>query len=233
MSDLKTFTADKIIKRDAWGHIERGNLITETESVPAIKRVYSSAKWWAWPIAAFLAHNEKKSLQRLQSLAEQPHPATPKLLHSGRGFIVRSFIEATPLYKNPPKTPAYYKRAKYLLHKMRKLGVCNNDLAKEANWLVTADEYPCLIDFQLAVRSKKNRNYLRIFGYDDLRHLLKQKRKYCQHALTPCEQKILQQKTIINKVWMKTGRRMSRWYTRTVLGWERRRGPQDRGSKHE
>ncbi len=233
MSSLKIFVTEKIIKRDAWGHIEKGHFVTGNNRTPAIRRVYSSAKWWAWPIAAFLAHNEKKALLRLKNLAEQPHPATPKLLHSGRGFLVRSFIEANPIYSNPPHTPEYYNRAKKLLHKMRKLGVCNNDLAKEANWLVTPDEYPCLIDFQLAIHSKKNRKYLRIFGYDDLRHLLKQKRKYCKHALTPCEKKILQQKTLINKIWMKTGRRMSRWYTRKVLGWERRRGPKDRGSKHE
>lgn len=227
---MKKFVVTKIIKHDVLGSIEIGNFINNDQTIPAIRRVYSTAKWWARPIAKFLAYNEKKALQQLQSLNKKPNPPVPQLLHAGKGYIVRSFIPSTPMYKKPPQTITYYQQAKTLLRKMRKLGVCNNDLAKESNWMVGEDGSPILIDFQLAIRCKKNRKLLRLCSREDLRHLLKHQRKYCSKTLTTKEQQILQTKALPNRLWKKTGRRLYRWYTRKVLGWKSRKGPHDRGN---
>lgn len=227
---MSKFIRHKIIKKDGWGHIAIGEFIDDDKSCTAIKRSCFSAKWWLKPIARVLAHNEKKALFQLEGLSED-YIAVPKILESGKGYHIRSFVEATPMYVEPPTDPKYYSRAKKLLRDMRKLGVCSNDLAKESNWLVTDDMQPVLIDFQLAIRSKRQGCIFRMIYRDDLRHLLKHKRRYCPDFLTAKEKQILKHKSCLNKFWMLTGRKLYRFYTRKILGWEKRKGPHDRGAK--
>lgn len=229
---MKKFVVDKIIKQDTLGSIEKGIFIDNGIAVTAIKRTYSNAKWWAKPLAQLLAHNEKKALLQLQQLAKQAKPSVPKILYAKKGYIVRSFIDASFLSEIKPTDPNFYIQAKTLIKDMRKLGVCNNDLAKETNWLVAEDGRPVLMDFQLAIRCKKNRKILRLFCREDLRHLLKHKRKYCPKALTAKEKQILETKSLPNQIWGKVLRQPYRWYTRKILRWQRRGGPIDRGAKN-
>src|SRR5262249_62122986 len=78
---------------------------------------------------------------------------------------------------------------KAALRKLHRAGICHNDLAKEQNWLRGRDGSAYLTDFQLAMRFS-GRNWLfRIAAYEDLRHLLKHKRRYAPDALTAAERR--------------------------------------------
>ena len=54
-----------------------------------------------------------------------------------------------------------FKDGQRLLQTLKKAGVVNNDLAKEANWIVTPQKTPCITDFQLAYCPKNTKSKLR------------------------------------------------------------------------
>jgi hypothetical protein len=107
--------------------------------------------------------------------------------------------------------------------------VLHNDLAKEPNWLVTADGRPALVDFQLAARPRRRGIAFRTLAYDDLRHLLKHKRTYCAPCLSERQRRILARRSLISAAWARTGKPVYRLITRRLLGWSDREGAGDRG----
>ncbi|MBA2711049.1 MAG: hypothetical protein H0U57_10720 [Tatlockia sp.] len=218
------FIPNKQLKSDAFGSIEQGIFITELGiSIPAIKRNYSKNKFFR-PLALYLATKEKKALE---ILAKANHPSLPKLLKLSKHYHIRSFIPGESMHRCPDKlSPEYFKRSKQLLTTMRRFGIANNDLAKEANWLITEDGMPAVTDFQLALSFKKNSKLLRIFAHEDLRHLLKHKRKYL--SVTAKEIQILNNKTLMSKVYKNTFKRMYLLITRKILRWQDRVGPEER-----
>jgi hypothetical protein len=64
----------------------------------------------------------------------------------------------------------------------------------------------------------------RIAAYEDLRHLLKHKRRYAPDALTPAERRVLAKKSLFTRVWMATGKKLYYAITRNVLGITDREG---------
>jgi hypothetical protein len=48
----------------------------------------------------------------------------------------------------------------------------------------------------------------RLARYEDLRHLLKHKRRYAPAALTAAERRVLGRKTVITRVWMASGKKV-------------------------
>ena len=64
----------------------------------------------------------------------------------------------------------------------------------------------------------------RIAAYEDLRHLLKQKRRYVPDALTPLERRVLARKSWLTIIWMATGKRVYYWITRGVFRFVDREG---------
>ncbi len=218
------FISHKQLKSDAFGSIEQGFFLTENGlSIPAIKRNYSKHKFLR-PLALYLANKEKKALT---ILAKAKHPSLPKLLNLTKDYHIRSFIPGESMHRCPEKlSPEYFKRSKQLLLTMRRHGVTNNDLAKEANWLITEDGLPAVTDFQLALSFKKNNKILRIFAHEDLRHLLKHKKKYL--SVNAKEMQILNNKTLMSKIYKNTFKRMYLIITRKILGWKDRIGPEER-----
>src|SRR5581483_2827552 len=65
-----------------------------------------------------------------------------------------------------------------------------------------------LTDFQLATCFRRRSTLFRIARYEDLRHLLKHKRRYAPEALTAAERKVLARKSIVTRAWMVTGKRL-------------------------
>jgi serine/threonine protein kinase len=128
-----------------------------------------------------------------------------------------------------PADPAYFREALRLLRRLHAAGVLHNDLAKEPNWLVTADGRPALVDFQLAARPRLRGAVFRTLAYDDLRHLLKHKRSYCAPRLSERQRRILARRSIISGAWTRTGKPIYRFITRGLLGWSDREGAGDRG----
>lgn len=218
------FISHKQLKSDAFGSIEQGVFFTETGlSIPAIKRNYSIHKLYR-PLALYLANKEKNALK---ILAKANHPSLPKLLALNQNYHIRSFIPGESMHRCPERlSPNYFKRSKQLLLIMRRYGIANNDLAKEANWLVTEDGLPAVTDFQLALSFKKNNKLLRIFAHEDLRHLLKHKRKYLQVGSK--ELQILNNKTLMSKIYKMTFKKTYLLITRKLLGWKDRVGPEER-----
>lgn len=222
------FQSEKILKSDAFGSIEKGQFIIAPghPALPAIKRCYTSH--WLWGnIGRWLARKEKKAIQRLQD--RLPHDAAfPKLLQVAENYHVRSFIAGQSLHHCDRPIPAsYFKDSKALLRQMRRQGISNNDLAKEANWLITADDKPAITDFQLAVCHQLHRSpYARLLAREDLRHLLKHKRTYAQ--LTSAESRLVNRKSWPSRIWQHTGKRVYWFVTRKILGWSERKGPEER-----
>ena len=113
------------------------------------------------------------------------------MLWAGRTALVRGFIDGVALHlAKPDGDVAYFHTAKAALRKLRRAGVCHNDLAKEQNWLRGTDGKAYLTDFQLAACFKGRGKLYRILAYEDLRHLFKHKRRYAPAALTAKERKV-------------------------------------------
>ena len=171
-------------------------------------------------MALFLARNEKKSLQKL---ATSNNPGLPRILRCDKHCHIRSFIPGKSMHHCPEKlSNDYFNHAKTLLKILRKNGIANNDLAKEANWLITEDGLPAICDFQLACRFKKSSKLLRTLAREDLRHLLKHKRRYL--TVTAQEKTILNKKTGLSNLWRYTVKSLHRFITRKLLGWQDRTG---------
>ncbi|MGD9682098.1 MAG: hypothetical protein AB7W16_13010 [Candidatus Obscuribacterales bacterium] len=221
------FECQSVLKRDAFGQIEQGFFYRNNgERVPAIRRLYTRT-FWIRPFACLLAGNEKTALARLKDLAANGQ--IPELLYADGNYHVRSFIDGEVLYRQErPLSADFYRDAKKLLRDLRLQGVCHNDLAKEANWLVSSDGHkPVLVDFQLArcFKSRHNKLFLALC-HEDLRHLLKHKRK--DMAVTRTEARVLGTKALPTRIWQMTGRQVYLFITRKVLGWKDRTGSYER-----
>jgi hypothetical protein len=137
-----------------------------------------------------------------------PLGVAPPLLFSGRGFLVRGWIDGVPLHiAKPYGDTAYFRSAKAALRALHRAGIAHNDLAKEQNWLY-AGSRAFLTDFQLAACFRRRGLAFRLARYEDLRHLLKHKRRYAPDALTTAERRVLGRKTFITRAWMATGKKV-------------------------
>jgi hypothetical protein len=153
----------------------------------------------------------------------------PPLLFAGRRLLVRGWIDGAPLHIAKPHGDAgYFRSAKKALHTLHRAGITHNDLAKEQNWLYTAGR-ASLTDFQLASRfGRRGRRSVifRVARYEDLRHLLKHKRRYAPAALTAAERRVLARKSVFTRVWMATGKKLYYALTRGLNITDREgRGP--------
>jgi hypothetical protein len=138
---------------------------------------------------------------------------------------VRGFIDGVALHvARPTGDTHYFRTARAALRKLHRAKITHNDLAKEQNWLRGADGSAYLTDFQLAFVFTRRSKLFRVAAYEDIRHLLKHKRKYTPEALTPSEKRVLARKSLPTRIWMATGKRVYRLITRGVFGFIDREG---------
>ncbi len=189
-----------------------------------IVRDTNSASLWVRWMARAMMRREARILALLDHL-----PGVPTLIDLNPTRLRRQFLAGAPMQEAKPTDPAYFKEAARLLRKLHLVGVAHNDLAKEPNFLVTADGRPAFLDFQLAIISRRRSTVFRILAYDDIRHLLKHKRNYCPQALTRRERRILANPSLLAKIWMQTVKPIYLFVTRRVLGWSDREGAVNRG----
>lgn len=203
------------LKQDAIGRIA----LLEACDPPRIRREPLRAapglRWLARAVAA----NEARALRRLADL-----DGLPRLLGWDGRVLDRSYFAGQPMQQAGPRDPAYFQAARRLLLAIHRHGVVHNDLAKEANWLVTATGAPAIIDFQLAWCPRRPGRLFRLLAREDLRHLLKHKRTYCPERLTPVEHRLLARRSWIREIWFATGKRLYRLVTRRLLHWEDNEG---------
>jgi hypothetical protein len=210
---------DVVLKRDIFSTIERGRFRTDGGEVDAVLRRIDTVPWWSWPLAQHLFNREVRALSKV------PPGIAPPLLYAGRDRLVRGFVNGVALHiAKPYGDRAYFRSAKAALRALHRAGVTHNDLNKEQNWLRTPDGRACLTDFQLAAVFRRRRKLFRMAAYDDLRHLLKQKRRYVPDALTAHEQRVLARKGIVNRVWMATVKRLYYAITRSLFRFVDREG---------
>ncbi len=218
-----------MLKADVFGTITRiGNTVL---------RDTRPARPWARLLARRLLQREQRALTRLaQHEGQDGGLGIPHVLAAGRGTLTRSWIEATPMHIAKPRDPNYFVAAARLVRRLHAANVIHNDLAKEANWLVTPDGRPAIVDFQLAMtasprlamKSSRRGALARALGRDDIRHLLKHKRSYLPELLTAREQRILATPSAASRIWMATGKKAYLFVTRKILHWRDREGAGDR-----
>ena len=212
--------SDLILKRDPMSTVERGKFITAQGEVEAVLRRIDTVPWWSWLVARHLFARERRALAVAGELG-----IAPPLLFAGRRLLVRGWIDGVALHiARPDGDTAYFRSAKAVLRTLHRAGICHNDAAKEQNWLRGPDGRAYLTDFQLAMRFSGRSKLFRLAAYEDLRHLLKHKRRFAPEALTATERRVLAQKTWHTRVWMATGKRVYYLISRGLLNFTDREG---------
>ena len=213
MSARTPFIPTTVHKRDEFSETVSGHL-EGAEDAKLVLRKLDGVPFWAKPIANFLARKEVRSLRVVTGIK-----GTPDLIRVDDEGILRSWSAGIPLNLAKPDTAEFYKDAKRILRDMRRRNVTHNDLAKPQNWLMAPDGSASVIDFQLASVHRRRGKLFRIMGYEDLRHLVKQKRRYAPALLTPSEHKMLARKSLPTRIWMATGKRAYNAITRGLFSW--------------
>jgi hypothetical protein len=219
-SDLSgRWRGDVLLKRDVFSVVERGRFLTDKGEVDAVLRRIDDVPWWSRLLARHLFNREARALR------VAPPGIAPPLLYTGRDRLVRGFIDGVALHiARPQGDRAFFQSAKSALRRLHRAGICHNDLAKEQNWLRTPDGRARLTDFQLSMLFRRRGKLFRVAAYEDLRHMLKHKRRYAPEALTPAELRVLARKSLFTRVWMATGKRVYYAVTRGLLDFSDREG---------
>ena len=214
------WTDGALLKRDVFSTVERGYFKSDVGTVDAVLRRLDQVPWWSRPLAKHLFGRERRALEAACSLG-----VGPSLLWAGSDCLVRGWIDGVALHlARPFGDEAYFKSAKRALRKLHRAGITHNDLAKEQNWLRGRDGLAYLTDFQLATSFESRTKLFRVLAYEDLRHLLKHKRRYAPNALTPSERKILGRKSLISRIWLVTAKPVYKAITRGIFNFTDREG---------
>jgi hypothetical protein len=209
-----------VLKRDVLSTVERGRFAAPGGEIEGVLRRIDEVPWWSFPLARHLFGREQRSLAAAGALG-----VAPPLCFAGRLVLVRGWIDGVALHLAKPHGDiAYFRSAKVALRKLHRVGICHNDLAKEQNWLRGSDGQAYLTDFQLATMSRRRGRMFRVAAYEDLRHLLKHKRRYVPDSITAAERRVLAHKSFLTRVWMATGKRIYQWVTRDILRFTDREG---------
>jgi len=216
------FVARTVLKRDAFSETVSGHLAGAPDVAVAMRRL-DGLPLWSRPLARWLGRREARALRAVRGIA-----GCPVLIRADRAGILRRWTEGTPLHLARPEGAAWYRDARRLLRQMRRAGVTHNDIAKPQNWLMTPEGGAAVIDFQLATVHRRRGRLFRVMAREDLRHLLKQKRAYAPHLLTPAERRMLARKALPARLWMATGKRLYNLVTRRLMNWSDGEGTEDR-----
>jgi len=214
------FRSRVILKQDVFSTVERGTFVTPNGDVEAVLRRIDVVPWWSYGIARHFLKREARGLAIAGSIG-----IAPTLLYLGNKVLVRSWIDGLPLQLAKPEGDLnFFRSARRALRAIHREGLTHNDLAKEQNWLRTPTGYASLTDFQLATHFSRRGRLYRMAAYEDLRHMLKHKRRYAGASLTATEKRILARKTLPTRIWMATGKKVYYWITRGLLNFTDREG---------
>lgn len=211
----------RLLKADLFGRIA----VADLNGVERVVRDTRCARWWTKPLARRLAAREAKALRALAGV-----PDVAQLLGWDGEMLTRSWIPGAPLQAVGASDPRFFDALRRLVVRMHRRNVVHNDLAKQPNVLVQPDGRPALVDFQLAAVHRRRGRWFRLCGREDLRHLLKHKRRYFETLLTPRERAILERPSAPARLWKRTGKPVYWFITRKLLGWSDREGSGERGS---
>jgi hypothetical protein len=214
------FRSRLVLKQDVFSTVERGSFVTPNGEIEAVLRRIDLVPWWSAPIARHFLKREARGLAIAGGIG-----VAPALLYLGQQALVRGWVDGLPLHIAKPEGDGqYFRSARRALRAIHRECLTHNDLAKEQNWLRTPTGYASLTDFQLATRFSKRSAMFRLAAYEDLRHMLKHKRRYAPAFLTTSEKRILSRKTWPTRIWMATGKKVYYWITRGLLNFTDREG---------
>ncbi|MBC2885916.1 serine/threonine protein kinase [Ochrobactrum sp. CM-21-5] len=219
---IPDFVETAVFKRDVFSETRAGYFAGAPDT-RIIRRVVSAAPWWSRPLAWVLARREIRGLKLVRGIE-----GVPQLIATDRDGLYRSWTEGTPLHLARPADPKWYRTAHRILRDMRRLGVTHNDLAKPQNWLMTPEGEAAVIDFQLASAHRRRGAFYRLMAYEDFRHLIKQKRAFANHLMTPTEKRILARRSLPSRIWLATGKKVYNFVTRGIFNWSDGEGTGDR-----
>ncbi|MEO4042487.1 serine/threonine protein kinase [Hoeflea sp. CAU 1731] len=219
---MSEFVSDTVFKRDVFSETRAGHFSDRPDERVA-RRIVSASPLWSRPLAWFLANREIRALKAVSGIA-----GTPQLIEVDRDGLFRSWTEGAPLHLARPDNATWYRDAGRLLRDLRRRGITHNDLAKPQNWLMLPDGKAAVIDFQLASCHRRKGRYYRTLAYEDLRHLIKQKRSFAPHLMTATEKRILARKSLPSRIWMATGKKVYNLVTRGLFSWSDGEGTGDR-----
>ena len=184
----------RVLKRDVFGRVEligRGGELF-VRRIACGGRVPGSRL-----VARVLARRERRALAALAGLVGVPRLVVDELLAGlrdadgfapdARDVVLRSWIEGAPLHMAERLPGDFFDQLDVLVGEMHARGVCHNDLHKEQNIVVDAGGWPALIDFQLASVHSGDSRVQRARIQDDLRHLMKHRRRYTRDGRGPAE----------------------------------------------
>ena len=156
--------------------------------------------WWgrlANPFSKKWARNEMAICEALRGV---PGTVNNYLKVSEQAFL-REWVEGVDLgqRKLQGRVPgnAFFEELRSNVEKIHERGIAYNDLAKKYNVVVTEDDHPVLIDYQISmrryqgrnpVRRKLNHRFIRYMQSEDLRHVVKLKRRNNPGLLTAEEE---------------------------------------------
>lgn len=156
--------------------------------------------WWGklgQPMARKWARNEMALCDALQGV---PGTVSNYIKVTDQSFL-REWIEGIDLgqRKLQGRVPgnAFFDELRSNVQEIHKKGIAYNDLAKKYNIVVTEDDRPVLIDYQISMqqyegknrlRRKINHAFIRYMQSEDLRHVVKLKRRNRPDLVTPEEE---------------------------------------------
>ena len=206
--------SDVVLKRDVFSTVERGHFRPMTAR--SMRCCAGSTRCRGGAAAGFRCSGASDAHSRSRAgSAWRRRCCSP-----GASALVRGWIDGVPLHIAKPHGDAgYFRSAKAALRTLHRAGISHNDLAKEQNWLYGGGR-AYLTDFQLASRFRRDSALFRLARYEDLRHLLKHKRRYAPDALTAASAACSRARAFITRVWMATGKKV---YYAITRGLERHR----------
>ena len=207
------------LKHDALGTTRLVNTGDDSFVERDTRTAHAALRWLARRLAA-------REAAVLRTLAGQAR--VPRLLAFDGRVVRRTFLPGRPLHEAQPRSRAYFIDALRVLRRLHRLGIAHNDLAKEANWLVTSGDACAIVDFQLATHASARTARFRRHAYEDLRHLLKHKRTYQPKHLTARQLRVLARPTWPTRLWRGLVKPPYHFVTRVVLRWPERAGPIER-----
>ncbi len=210
---MQEFIVDSILKTDEFSESQKGHFADAPGRV-VIRRIVHPRPLWYRPLSLYLLHREARALAAVSGL-----PGVPELILSRRDELLRSWQEGETLDLARPADPRFYREAAAILRRFRRAGVTHNDLAKPQNWLVTDGGGAAVIDFQLARHHRRRGLWFRLCAYDDLRHLMKQKRAYAPGLMTPAQWRLVKRRSLPARLWMRFVKPIYNFVTRRILNW--------------
>lgn len=184
----------QVLKCDAFGRVE----LLASGGERFVRRIACGGRIpGSRLVARVLAGRERRALQALAGLDAVPGLVVDDLLSGVRDadglapragdVLIRTWIEGAPLHRAERLPADFFDLLDALVAEVHARGVCHNDLHKEQNIVVDESGRPALIDFQLASVHAGDSFVRRARIRDDLRHLMKHRRRYTRDGRGPVE----------------------------------------------